>query len=81
MTMTRTGHYSGTDDVSGLRISQQRWEGEETEIGIDAIEGDGVTMQINATVHDEAGLDALIAELQARRNDLIAARTLADSAK
>lgn len=77
--MTKNTDKAGTDWASGLHFTEQAWAGDETSISIEAVEGDGVCMEITATVHDEAGLDALIAELNARRFDLQAARTLADS--
>ena len=65
------------DTVSGIRYVEQAWATEECEIKVEAIEDDSASLEVNATVYDEAGLDALIAKLEARRADLREARKLA----
>lgn len=82
MSMTQTKNIetstsSGIDAVSGLEYIEQSWTGEELEIKIEGIEADSASMEINAVVHDVAGLDALIATLQARRTDLARAAAIA----
>lgn len=65
------------DTVSGIRYVEQVWATEETEIRLEAIEDDGVTFAVTSNVHDEDGLDDLIAKLEARRADLRNARRFA----
>lgn len=77
MNLSHTSTDSGIDAVSGLEYIEQAWAGEEVEIKIEAIEGDAVSLEVNATVHSVDWLDALIEALQARRTDLARAAVIA----
>lgn len=63
-----------TDAESGLRYIERAWNAEGIEIKLEAIEDDHATLDVVASVSTVDELDALMEQLAARRNDLIAAR-------
>jgi hypothetical protein len=65
-----------TDTHGTYRTAAGTWTTTTAEITIEAVEGDGCSMSIAASVTSTDELDTLIAQLHARRGDLATAEAV-----